>query len=334
MSAQRIAVLGGTGFLGANIVRALRREGHDVRALSRTLTPTPALAGCDATRVAVDMTDIDALTRALDGCDALYHVAGAYPLTNLHADAQAADARSVMRGILHAVQRAGVGRVIYTSSYATIGPPPSNSGRTRATEFDVRGPGSGRHAYFDLKRVQEEEALAGHRVGIPVLILLPTACFGPYDARPTSGAAFVTVQKMRPAFYIRGAMDAIDVRDVADAHVAALTRGASGERYILGHETHSMRAISTMIARAVGVPAPLIGVPPELVGAVAEGLETLEARGLGKAQPFISGTMRLLRGFTPLDSSKAHATFGAPRRSVAAAIEAEADWLRAHGYIR
>ena len=87
MSASRVAVLGGTGFLGANIVRALIAAGHEVRVLSRSMAPTPALDGCDAARVAVDLTDGDALAAALARCDALYHAAGAYPLTNIAAAA-------------------------------------------------------------------------------------------------------------------------------------------------------------------------------------------------------------------------------------------------------
>lgn len=333
MSARRIAVLGGTGFLGANIVRALVAAGHEVRALSRSSAASPALAGCDVARVATDMRDGAAIARAIAGCDVLYHAAGAYPTTNLRATAQAEEARGTMRGILAAARHAGVARVVYTSSYAVIGPPPPGSGHTHATEQDVRPAGSGGHAYFEVKRVQEEEALAASRDGLPVVLLLPTACFGPHDARPTSGAAFVAVQRMRPPVYIRGLIDAIDVRDVADAHVAALDAGKAGERYILGHETHSMGAISAMIARAVGVGPPRFGVSPQLVGAVAEALEALERVHLAKAAPFVSGTMRLLRGFTPLDSTKGQRTFGAPRRSIAIAIADEASWLRAHGYI-
>ncbi len=334
MSARRVAVLGGTGFLGANIVRALVAAGHDVRSISRSLDPSPALEDCAVARVAADMHDGAALARALDRCEVLYHAAGAYPTTNLHATAQVVRARGAMRGILAAARQAGIARVVYTSSYATIGPPPAGSGRPLSTEADVRPPGSGGHAYFELKRVQEEEALAAHADGLPVVLLLPTACFGPHDARPTSGEAFVTVQKLRPAFYIRGRMDAIDVRDVADAHVAALDAGVSGERYIVGHETHSMAEISAMIARAVGVPPPRIGIPPEPVSAIAAALETLERAHWGHAPPFVSGTMKLLRGFTPLDSGKARQAFGPPRRDVATAIADEAQWLREHRYIR
>jgi dihydroflavonol-4-reductase len=322
-------VLGGTGFLGANIVRALLAAGYAVRVLSRSGGVAPALEGCNIERVSGDLRDTLALEQALRDVWGLVHSAGAYPLTNRHAARQAADARAAMRTVVEAARRANVARIVYTSSYATVGRPHDPS-RARANETDTLRPGEGAHAYFAVKQAQEDEALAAAATGLPIVVLLPTACFGPYDARPTSGAAFQQIRRLRPAVYFRGTADAIDVRDVADAHVAALERGRSGERYLIGHVTISLRELTGLIARSVGVRPPQWGIPPGPALVVARILEALDARGFVHAPPFLTGTLSLLRHFTPLDCSKARRELCTPARPLDQAIQDEAEWLAAH----
>jgi len=324
----RVLVLGGTGFVGANVARAARAAGHAVRVFTRGQNAGRALAGCDVETVAGDLHDAEALARALAGCDALVHCAGAYPTTGRHAREQTEAARAAMRTVLTAAMRAAVGRIVYTSSYATIGPPVDGA-RRRSREGDRWAPGAPGHAYFEMKRAQEDEADRFARDGAPVVTLLPTACFGPYDARPTSGAVFVQFARLRPIVYVRGAINAIDVRDVADAHVAALTTGRIGERYIVGHEDVSMGTLAAWIAESVGVPRPRIGLSPGVVHAIAHGLEAV-----GMAPEFWSGSMRLIQRAVPLDCSKAATELGAPTRTVRAAVHDHAAWLRANGYLR
>ncbi len=324
---MKVLVLGGSGFIGANVARAARAAGHDVRVYTRGRTPPLALDGCAVEYVQGDMRDTPALQRVLDGCDALVHCAGAYPTRGTRARAQVDAARADIRAVLTAAARARVARVVYTSSYATIGPPPPGESR-RSDERDTWAPGQAGHAYFDMKLAQEDEALRFARDGLHVVLLLPTACFGPYDARPTSGAAFVQFARFRPPFYFRGTINAIDVRDVAEAHVAALARGRSAERYIIGHDDVPFVALSRWIAESVGVVPPRIGLPAGPIHAIGRALEAV-----GCAPEFLTGSMRLIQRAVPLNCSKAARELHAPVRSVRDAVADEAEWLRAHGYI-
>jgi dihydroflavonol-4-reductase len=251
---MRALVTGAAGFIGAHVVGALRGEGAEVIAFDRV--PPPA----DVEFIRGDVLDPDAVRRAVDGCDTIFHLAAVYS----YARADAALMRAVnvdgVRNVLDAAVRGNrVRRVVHTSSCATCGPV---TGRA-ATERDLPPPRELAVPYRRTKLDGERLALHAAAHGADVVVVNPTVPVGPGDARPTpTGKMVVDVASGRARGYVaRSALNIVAVQDVAAGHIRALEHGRSGERYLLGGENLTMREVFALIARAAGRPAPRVAVP-------------------------------------------------------------------------
>jgi len=257
-------VTGATGFIGSHVVAALAAAGHEVRAFDRRappsdrpLSPPAMLARVEP--VVGDVLDGEALLRAMRGCDAVFHLAALYSYAR--ADARAMQAVNVdgTRAVLDAAARAGVGRVVHTSSCATCGPVAARA----ATEADAPPRWELAVPYKRTKLEGERLALNAARDGLDVVVVNPTTPVGPGDLRPTpTGKMVADVARGRARAYLAGAaLNVVAVEDVAAGHLLAFERGRSGERYLLGGENLSLREVFAIVAQAVGRRPPRIGVP-------------------------------------------------------------------------
>ncbi len=321
---MKALVMGATGFIGGAIARAAVARGWQVRATRRDDRRLGAI-GDLAARGQVEwhqanLIDPSAIAEAMLGCQVVFHAAGYYPTSSREPARQIERARSQMERVLLAFRQAKPERLIYTSSFTTIGPP-SEPGRL-ANETDVYQPGHVPAPYFDIKAVMERTALES---GLPVVALCPTAVFGPGDVKPTTGRLLLSVARGQMPFYTDGQINVVDVRDVAEAHLAAAERGRTGDRYILGGENLSIHQMLTFVARQAQRRPPRLRLSSrlvELAGALA-----------GRFNILGGDMLQAIRYFQPVDTSKAQVELGLTSRSFIETVRDALTWFEEHGYL-
>lgn len=321
---RRALVLGATGFIGGQIARAACAAGFEVHGLRRRPGAVGAVGDQPLVWHEGDLSNPASLEAAMQGCEVLFHAAGYAPRTERSVPQAVRQGVSEMRNVLEAARRAGVRRVVYTSSLSTIGPPPPGSGRL-ADERDGYLPGSTGNAYYEVKWAMEHEALRATLSGLPVVILCPTAVFGPGDVKPSTSEILLRLARGQLPFGVDQETNIVDGRDVALAHIRAATQGTPGRRYIIGG--HNLN-----VAEALRQAAEVLGVRPPRwtlsTGTVARLLRVADAVRLP-----IPATMRAIPYWQPLNSRKGQETFGFIPRPFEETVRDTVDWFREHGYL-
>jgi dihydroflavonol-4-reductase len=327
---MRALVTGATGFVGAAVARALGRAGWEVRVLVRAGSDRSNLQPLALEAVEGDLADSNSLERALEGCGGLFHVAADYrlgardptPLYRTNVDGT--------RNILNAARRAGVPRVVYTSSVATIGIPPDGSpGEERTPVALSRMIGH----YKRSKYLAEEVARDAARTGMSVVIVNPSTPVGPGDVKPTpTGQLVLDAACGRMPAYVDTGLNIVHVDDVAAGHLLAFERGRPGERYILGGEDMTLQAILAEIARLVGRTPPRIRLPYAAVLPIAYLAEAF-ARVSGRSGRVTLEGVRMSRKRMFFSSAKAVSELGYRWRPPAEAFEDAVRWFRERGLL-
>ena len=324
-------VTGGTGFVGSHVVRALLDKGRRVRCLVRPQSRRENLEGLPVDIATGDLTDPPSLTSALSGIEMLYHVAADYRLW-------AADPREIYRAnaggtdhLLGAATKAGVSRVVYTSSVAALGLTADGSPADETTPVErSKIIGHYKKSKYDAERVAE--AWAGR--GLAVVTVNPSTPVGERDIKPTpTGQMIVDFLNRRLPAYVDTGLNVIDVRDVAAGHLAAAERGRAGERYILGHRNMTLKEILDLLASLTGLPAPTVRLPhwiPLAAAAVTTGIAQVTRR-----PPRVSlESVRMSTHRMFFDPSRAVRELGLPQTPVEQPVSRAVAWFREHGYVR
>jgi dihydroflavonol-4-reductase len=324
-------VTGGTGFLGAHIVRALLRRGERPRCLVRATSDRRNLEGLPVEIVNGDLTDAASLQRATKGVAAVFHCAADYRLYVRDPRETYASNVEGTRNVLRTAAEAGVARVVYTSSVGTLGldrnGQPANE-ETPVAPADMVG--HYKRSKFLAERVAEEWA----RQGLPLVIVNPSTPVGELDAKPTpTGQILVRFLNRRMPAYVETGLNLVDVRDVAEGHLLAAEKGRVGERYILGHRNMTLKEILDTLARLTGLPAPRLRVPHWIPLAVAA-VDTSLARLVGRSPEIPIEGVRLSRHRMFFDASKAVRELGLPQTPIEEALERAVGWFRENGYVR
>ncbi|HEV3229314.1 MAG TPA: NAD-dependent epimerase/dehydratase family protein [Solirubrobacteraceae bacterium] len=269
-------VTGGAGFLGSHVVRQLVARGDAVRVAVRERTRLDNLRELEYEAARCDILDRAAVRRAMRGVTRLFHVAG---LTNLRASPEQLFRANVLatRIVLEEALRAGVTRVVFTSSVAAIGPAPRGSTADEAQAFRLEGQGI---AYVSAKREAEAEALRLAAQGLPVVIVNPAHVFGRGDLNRSSTTLVLRFLRRELPAYVDGALNIVDVDDVASGHLLADERGAVGERYILGNRNFTLDRLFADLGRLSGVAPPAVKLPLPAAYALATAAERLPGRAL------------------------------------------------------
>jgi dihydroflavonol-4-reductase len=328
-SGDTVLVTGATGFVGSAVLRALGGRGLKLRALARATSARGNLEGVDCQIAVGDMTDPATMAEAMAGVRFAFHVAADYRLW-------ARDPSSIMsanfegtRTVMQAARAAGVEKVVYTSSVATL-----NAGREAIDETAPLADGQGIGVYKRSKVAAERQVERMVGEGLPAVIVLPSTPIGPRDIKPTpTGRTLVEAAAGRIPAFVDTGLNLVHVDDVAAGHLLALERGVVGERYILGGQDASLRQLLADIAALTGRHAPTLGVPRAPLyplAFVAEALAQITGR-----EPLVTRDaldMAAHRMF--FTSAKAEQELGYSARPYQEALRDALDWFRAAGYLK
>jgi dihydroflavonol-4-reductase len=323
-------VTGGTGFVGAAVVRHLAAAGHRIRVLARPGGDRRLLADLPVEVVDGDLTEDASLPRILKGCGWLFHTAAFYSLwardRRLFYDINVEGTRR----ILQAAADAGVRRVVYTSTVGALGIPREGGAGTEETPVtlaDMVGD------YKRSKFLAEEVARAFARQGLPVVIVNPSTPVGPGDIKPTpTGQMIVDFLRGRMWAYLPTGLNLVDVEDVAAGHLLAAERGRVGERYILGGRNLTLREIFERLGRIAGIRPPRLKLSAGLILPLAQLTEWVADHVTGRPPLIPVDAVRMARKTMFFDCGKAIRELGLPQSPVETALARAVEWFRRNGY--
>lgn len=326
-------VTGASGFVGSAVVRRLLGAGHAVRVLLRPGSDRRNVQGLPLDIVHGDLTDSASLARAIAGCEALFHVAADYRLWV--PDPQALYRANVQGtlAMMRAAADAGVRRIVYTSSVATLGSTRDGSPADESTpvvEADMIGhyKRSKFLAEAEVRRLVREQ-------GLPAVIVNPSTPVGPRDLKPTpTGRMIVDAASGRMPAYVDTGLNLVHVDDVAAGHLLAFERGVIGERYILGGRDMTLKEILDMIAALTGHAPPRVRLPHNLVLPIAYAAEAWARLSNGREPRVTVDGVRLSKKRMFFSIVKAQKVLGLAARPVEEALGDAIAWFRQNGYCR
>jgi dihydroflavonol-4-reductase len=323
-------VTGATGFVGSHVARVLAEQGADLRLLVRSTSDPKNVQGLKAERVVGDLRDPASLERAIAGCDTIFHVAADYRLWVRDPEQMYRSNVDGTRSLIEAARKHGVRRVVYTSSVATMGF--TSNGHPADEASPVALENMIGH-YKRSKFMAEQLAIEAGKSGMHVVVVNPTTPVGEQDIKPTpTGRIVVDFLKKRFPAYVDTGLNLVDVDECARGHVAALEKGRSGERYILGGENLTLKQILDKLAAITGLPSPKIRVP--YVVALATGVvdEVVTGRIFRREPRATIDAVRMGRKKMFVNCGKAERELGWKVIPVDDALRRAVEWFQANGY--
>ena len=326
-----VLVTGASGFVGSAVARALIDAGYPVRALVRRASPRANLDAMETEIIEGDMRDAEAVARAMAGARYVMHVAADYRLWSRDRDEIRRNNVAGTQTVMQAALRAGVERVVYTSSVAALALRQGHA----ADESVALAESAAIGAYKRSKVAAQDlvEAMIA-RDGLPAIIVNPSTPIGPRDIRPTpTGRIIVEAASGRMPGFVDTGLNLVHVDDVAAGHVAALTRGTIGERYILGGQDVLLADMLRDIALIVGRKPPWVRVPRRLLYPAAAVAEMVASR-TGR-EPFLTlDGLRMAKSRMFFTSAKATRDLGYTARPYTEGLADAVAWFRGAGHIK
>lgn len=330
MSADRVFVTGGTGFVGSAVIRALIARGFAVRALVRRGSATGNLAGLDCEIAEGDMMDGASLSSAMNGVRFVFHVAADYRLWAPDPSEIVRHNVEGTRAVMKLALQARVERVVYTSSVAVLRPVPG-----RAADEMSRMPENEAIGAYKKSKIAAHALVESMvaRDGLPAVIVSPSTPIGPRDIKPTpTGQIIVNAAKGQMPAYVDTGLNLVHVDDVAAGHLLALERGKPGAHYILGGQDVTLGSMLASIANAVGRRPPRFQLPRAPIYPLAVAAE-LAARVTGRT-PFLTlDGLRMSKYHMYFSSAKAERELGYRARSYERGVRDAIAWFRDAGYL-
>ena len=323
---MNLLVTGGTGFLGSALLPLLAGAGHRIRLLARG--PAEAARALGAEVLEGPLKDLEAVRRALDGVEAVYHLAGQVAFDAAEPAALYQLHVQCTRTLLEAAGEAGVARVVLASSSGTVG---------ISREEKVHDEGGldpiavvADWPYYLSKLYQEKTALRlGRDLGLGVVVLNPSLLLGPGDARLSSTDVVYKFLERRIPAMPSGGLSFVDVRDAAQAFLTALERGRPGERYLLGGANMTFAEFFGRLSRLSGVPAPSMRLPSAVNVAGARLLERFH-EWRGSEPPLSAREVEMGEHWFYIDSAKAKGELGFAPRDPSETLYDTVAWLEQH----
>jgi dihydroflavonol-4-reductase len=324
-------VTGGTGFVGAHVVRALLRRGRTVHCLVRPSSRLSNLEALPVELVAGDVTDPASLKRAMAGARTVYHCAADYRLSARHPrEIYAANVEGT-RNVLAAASDVGAEKVVYTSSVSALGLTRDGRPGNEGTPVELASLiGHYKKSKHQAEGVAQEWAARG----LPVVIVNPSTPVGEMDIKPTpTGQMIVDFLNRRMPAYVETGLNLVDVRDVAEGHVLAEEKGRAGEKYILGNRDMTLKEIFDALSKLTGIPSPRVRLP-HWVPLAAAAVSTLASRVTARPPRVPLEGVRMSRHRMYFDASKAVRELDLPQTPVEEALARAVAWFRENGYVR
>lgn len=328
---MKVLVTGASGFVGGWLSRALIEQGVDVRVLARRKSDLSRLDGLPFQRAEGDVTDLNQVTSAVQGMDAVFHLAGLIAYRRQDRAAMENVNVTGTANVISACRTHQTPRLVHMSSVVAVGA--SFDGKVPLTEksnYNVEHLDLG---YFETKRKAELLVLEAVKNGsIESCIVNPSTIYGPGDAVKGSRGVQTKVARGKFPFYTGGGVNVVAVEDVVEGMIRAWKQGKNGERYILANSNMSIKELFGTIASCAGVPAPYIKLPNFLLHSLGKLGDMAEARGkkaLVNSENAWTSTL-----FHWFDSTKAQKELGLKFRSSQEAIEASVRWSRDNGLLK
>jgi dihydroflavonol-4-reductase len=322
-------VTGASGFLGSHVARQLVARGEDVRVLLRPSSTNRAIADLSLEYVTGDLRDPASLDRAMKGAKRVFHVAADYRFWARRKQEIYDSNVGGTKNVLEAARRAGVERLIYTSTVATVAVdrPQHPNEFTDARLEEMVG------HYKRSKWMAEQEVLKAAKAGLPAIVVMPTTPVGPWDWKPTpTGKTIVDFLNGKMPGYVETGLNFVGVEECAAGHLLAAEKGKVGERYLLGGENLTLKELFDALSKITGLPSPKLKIPHGVALGVAY-TTTVFSRLLGRAPWIPVETVKVARHMMFVDCSRAPRELGFKPGSVAAALERAVRWYEANGYI-
>jgi len=329
---MNVLVTGGSGHLGANLIRRLLERGESVRALARKGSNNAALEGLGVERVEGDLREPASLRAAVRGCRRIYHCAA--KVSTADAQHQEIYECNVLgtRNLLRAALEAGVSRVVVTGSFSAVGHDPSRTADDETVPFHPFE----RHLPYGIsKAFVEQECWKAALEGLEVVVAVSCAILGPHDFKPSRmGRVLVDFANGRLRAYIPGGFEFVSARDIVEGHVLAMEKGRQGQKYVFSTEFLSIDRLMGLLEEVTGQPRPRLRLPPPLMA----GLATVSNFFLTRLAPerpqrFTPGAVRLLRMQRRADITKAKTELGYQPSSIAGAVREAYAWFADRGAI-
>jgi dihydroflavonol-4-reductase len=332
VAGDKVLVTGASGFVGSAVAKALVEAGFSVRVLLRATSPRTNLAHLDVEIAEGDMCDAATVERAISGTRFLFHLAADYRLWSREPEVLVRTNREGTRILMKAALAAGLERVIYTSSVATIalpdcGGPADETMRQTASEVI----GAYKRSKVEAERLVESMIEEDH---LPAVIVHPSTPIGPRDLKPTpTGRIIVEAASGRMPGYVDTGLNLVHVDDVAAGHIAALHRGKTGEHYILGGHNVSLAVMLADVAHLTGHHPPRMHLPRPMLYPFAWAAEAV-AQITGR-EPFLTlDGLRMSKQRMFFSSAKAERDLGYHARPYQEALTEAVTWFRERGYVR
>lgn len=322
---MKVLVTGGSGFIGSVVVRRLLAAGHEVRCLLRATSRTERIDGLGVERVIGDVRDPASLRAAADACAATVHLAG---LSSWNEIASPLLEEVVVRGtanVLEAAAAAGHRRLVYVSSAAAVNGSERPQVFDETAEFTLDDPAL---TYSRAKRRAEALCREQAARGLHVAIVNPAEVYGPGDSGLVTAGNLLEFARGAPVLVPEGGTGVVHVEDVAAGILAALERGRAGQRYILGGENLTVRAIAELTLSLLGRSARVLDVPNALLRAAARA-----GAALRLPLPFNPHLVPYATRYWFVDAGKARRELGVTFRSARETLEPTVGWLRSAGYL-
>ncbi len=322
-------VTGAAGFLGSHIARQLVASGETVRVLVRASSSNRAIADLPLEYVTGDLRDQASLQRAMQGVQKIFHVAADYRLWAKNPQDIYDSNVGGTKNLLAAAKQAGIERLIYTSTVATIAVdrPELPNEFTDSKLDEMIG------HYKRSKWMAEQEVLQAAKDGFPAVVAMPTTPVGPWDWKPTpTGKIIVDFLNGKMPGYVETGLNFVGVEDCAAGHLLVAEKGKIGERYLLGAENLTLKQVLDMLAKLSGLPAPAFKIPHALALGVAYA-ETAFSRLFGREPQIPVEGVKIAQHLMFVECKRAQQELGFRPEPVAAAFGRAVRWYEENAYI-
>ncbi len=322
-------VTGANGFVGSNLVKVLLDNGHEVRGMVRKSSNVDNIAGLPIETLIGDIRDEETLEEPVQGVDGIFHTAALYrfwaPRNDLFYDTNVLGTRNV----LQVADRAGVDRVVVTSTASLLAHSEDGKSLPRSTD----GLPS---AYKVTKYIAERESLSfNDERDLDVVIASPTVPIGPGDYGPTpTGRLILEYLNGKMKGYLDMDFNVVYVKDVAQGHLLAMEKGVPGERYVLGNKNTSLSEIIEILARVTGRDRPMFKIPYSVAITFAWIDEFVEGFLMRKRPTAPIAAIESTRIDETIDSTPWTKELGLPQTPIIKALKKAMDWYSEHGYLR